>query len=336
MPLLSRLMIRSAFLCLLVGFTLGGLILSAKGGVVDLRVWAWLPVHIILLVNGWMLQLSLGVAYWIMPRIHLAERGRRGYAWTGFSFFTSGNLLLIVSLLRIWWADAAQLTAPSIMLQMIGVGFMVFHLAPRIRPAMIRANQSEKPDKVLVHGRTQGVRKNDRSSKPNVPMEDVLVTGALTALVIFVVVFGLSLLEKSLSDQEIAASTIQVSIPSDADDVQENASSDEDSIVEETQPAPMRVTIVGSEFHFEPNELEFRVGVPVELTFENRGTTEHDLVIKDIPIADSDESDIRLYAWFGDSASITFTPTVAGEYDIICSILGHKEAGMTGRVVVRE
>lgn len=322
MPLLSRIMIRASFICLIIGFLLGGLILSAKGGVVDARVWAWLHIHIILLLNGWLLQLSLGVAYWITPRIHLGERGRRSFAWSGYALFTLGIIILLFSLVRFWWSDAAQLTAPSIMLQIMGIGLFVFHLYPRIRPAMVRANLS-KLSSALNWNRSYQVRSVSYQS-PSSPMSKLPIELALTFVLSFIIVgmaiVGLGELGSSIENPEV------VLVEDDLDlDIQSA-----DSIL------PITITIVGTEFHFEPQEFELKVGIPVELKFENRGTTEHDFVIKDMPIAEKSDLGISLYAWFGETTSITFTPITAGEYDIHCSILGHKEAGMTGKVVVVE
>jgi uncharacterized cupredoxin-like copper-binding protein len=322
-------MIRAAFLCLLIGFTIGGLILSAKGGIVAARVWIWLPVHVILLVNGWMLQLSLGVAYWIAPRIRLAERGRRPFAWAGFTAFSLGNMLLIVSLARLWWTDFAKLTAPSVILQMLGVSFFVFHLLPRIRPAMIRANQRHS---TTPRPFQRMYRVNDVAPPQSTTRTEPLPMMVLSTVIILVTLAGLSILGNAIEDEAIHDARETVATVMSV----ENHGGQAGSVVEESPPSPIRVIIIGSEYHFEPDTLEFKVGVPVELVFENRGTTEHDFVIADMPIAGRDEAGIHLYAWFGDSATVTFTPTTAGEYEIICSIVGHKEAGMTGRAIVTE
>src|SRR5687767_2289161 len=86
MPRLSRWFIRAALLHLSAGVLLGGLILSAKGYPGALG-WSWLllPAHIELLVFGWLIQLTLGMAYWILPRLDArGDRGRTGWAWASF------------------------------------------------------------------------------------------------------------------------------------------------------------------------------------------------------------------------------------------------------------
>jgi hypothetical protein len=139
MPTLSRYFIRSALLYLGIGFTFGALILSAKGGYVDARVWNWLPMHHVLLIVGWLIQLTLGVAYWILPRIQLSERGRRTWAWAGFVALQIG-LALTLSTALVMWIPAMQMWfAPAVILQVIGVLLFAVHAWPRIRGAMVRA-----------------------------------------------------------------------------------------------------------------------------------------------------------------------------------------------------
>lgn len=142
MPTLSRYFVRSALICMAIGFTLGGLILAAKGGAVDVRVWALLPVHLALLLNGWLVQLSIGVAYWILPRISVGERGRRGLAWSAFILFQIGLGLTLISGVEPWWPLAGTLFAPSLILQLTAIVLFAVHAWPRIRPAMVRATQS--------------------------------------------------------------------------------------------------------------------------------------------------------------------------------------------------
>lgn len=138
MPLLSRYFVRSSLLCLLAGFTIGGLILAAKAGIVTPLVWLWFPAHIALLLTGWLIQLALGVAYWIFPRIILTVRGRTRWAAASFVVMQSGLVFVAGSLLQIWWPDAANLLGIGVLLQAAAVLLFAVHAWPRIRPAIIR------------------------------------------------------------------------------------------------------------------------------------------------------------------------------------------------------
>ncbi len=68
MPRLSQWMIRTAFIYLLLGFTVGALLLTHKGFNLHPALWTWLPAHIEFLLIGWIVQLTMGVAFWILPR----------------------------------------------------------------------------------------------------------------------------------------------------------------------------------------------------------------------------------------------------------------------------
>jgi hypothetical protein len=92
MPAVSVWFIRGSLLYLLAGFTLGALLLAGKGIPLPAGLWRWLPVHFELLLVGWLIQLVMGVAYWIFPRFGLtrAARGREGLAWLAFALLNSG------------------------------------------------------------------------------------------------------------------------------------------------------------------------------------------------------------------------------------------------------
>jgi hypothetical protein len=58
---------RAALLHLAIGFTLGAILLANKGLGLNPALWRLLPLHREILLIGWMAQLALGVAYWILP-----------------------------------------------------------------------------------------------------------------------------------------------------------------------------------------------------------------------------------------------------------------------------
>ncbi|MGD8806744.1 MAG: hypothetical protein PVH65_12880 [Chloroflexota bacterium] len=68
MPRLSQWLIKVAFLYLLLGFTVGALLLAHKGIFLNQFLWRWLPAHMEFLLMGWVVQLTMGVAFWILPR----------------------------------------------------------------------------------------------------------------------------------------------------------------------------------------------------------------------------------------------------------------------------
>ncbi len=91
MPRLSQWMIRTAFVYLLLGFTLGSLLLAHKGLGLHPALWSWLPAHIELLLMGWIVQLTMGVAFWILPRYwEKPRRPKEGYAKIAFVLLNVG------------------------------------------------------------------------------------------------------------------------------------------------------------------------------------------------------------------------------------------------------
>lgn len=107
MPRLSIWMIRSALSYLLLGFTIGALLLAHKGIGLHPMLWRLLPLHIEFLLIGWTVQLAMGVAYWILPRF-MSERRRVKLAWLAYLLLNGGLCCIIISVsLPAWGVLAA-------------------------------------------------------------------------------------------------------------------------------------------------------------------------------------------------------------------------------------
>jgi len=91
-PRVSLWFVRASLVYLALGFTLGAALLANKGVAVGPAVWRLLPLHIEASLVGWVLQLVMGVAYWIFPRFGMtpAQRGREGLAWLAFWLLNAG------------------------------------------------------------------------------------------------------------------------------------------------------------------------------------------------------------------------------------------------------
>ena len=95
MPRLSTWMIRASLLYLFTGFTFGALLLFHKGIPISARLWSLLPAHIDFLLSGWIVQLVMGMAFWILPRFSREpRRGNVGLAWLAFALINAGVLLV--------------------------------------------------------------------------------------------------------------------------------------------------------------------------------------------------------------------------------------------------
>lgn len=96
MPRLSQWLIRFAFIYLVLGFTLGALLLANKGLLFYPAIWNWLPVHIEFLLMGWIVQLTMGVAFWILPRFwQEPRRPNELFAQMAFVLLNVGIWLIV-------------------------------------------------------------------------------------------------------------------------------------------------------------------------------------------------------------------------------------------------
>lgn len=94
MPRLSQLMIRTALVWLVMGYTLGGLLLWNKG--MPLLPWLWTLrlSHVHMLLVGWTVQLACGVAFWILPRLDASgTRGNERLVWGCYWALNTGVVL---------------------------------------------------------------------------------------------------------------------------------------------------------------------------------------------------------------------------------------------------
>ena len=96
MPRLSVYFIRASLIYLLLGFTFGALILANKGLVIEPSIWNLLPIHIEFDLIGWLVQLAMGVAFWILPRFSKGPiRGNERLSWSAFILINAGILLVV-------------------------------------------------------------------------------------------------------------------------------------------------------------------------------------------------------------------------------------------------
>jgi len=103
MPRASRWFIRASLIYLALGFTLGALLLCNKAVALMPALTRLLPAHIEFLLVGWVIQLVMGVATWILPRFGVprSAHGSATAVWGAFVALNAG----------VWLAAAGPLTA---------------------------------------------------------------------------------------------------------------------------------------------------------------------------------------------------------------------------------
>lgn len=108
MPKLSVWFIRLALIQLANGFTLGALLLFNKGVSLHPQLWRLLPLHIELMLTGWVLQLAMGVTHWILPRHSVGEpRGNELPVWLALVALNAGVAMVSAgSLAQLPWLMA--------------------------------------------------------------------------------------------------------------------------------------------------------------------------------------------------------------------------------------
>ena len=131
MPRLSVWFVRASLIYLLAGFTLGALMLAQDGISYYPAIIAVLPIHMEFLLVGWLVQLALGVAFWIFPRFELGlphSRGNEKLIWVSFVLLNAGVLIVALEL----WIAAALLIGR--VLEVLAVLVYVLGSWRRVKP----------------------------------------------------------------------------------------------------------------------------------------------------------------------------------------------------------
>lgn len=123
---------------------------------------------------------------------------------------------------------------------------------------------------------------------------------------------------------------------------------DEDDAPMTELAADRDVPVTMTEFAYEPNVIRAAVGERVRLVVENRGTVLHDLTAEDFrgevetagPMGEhemgghGDEPEFHAAVNPGDTVTLVFEADAAGEYELFCTVPGHRELGMTARLII--
>jgi hypothetical protein len=142
-------LVRASLLWLVLGFTLGALMLSDALVPGDWRAW-FAPTHGHILFVGWFLQFAIGVGYWLLPRKRTPERplgyNERG-ATIAFGLLNSGLLLRVLAEPPDRVGNGGDLVdivlAVSSVLQLAAIVIIARQIWPRIVPR--RGTRSTQP-----------------------------------------------------------------------------------------------------------------------------------------------------------------------------------------------
>jgi uncharacterized cupredoxin-like copper-binding protein len=109
---------------------------------------------------------------------------------------------------------------------------------------------------------------------------------------------------------------------------------------------PQTIALALNEFQFQPAEITVNVGQPIKLVLKNNGTVLHDFVSTDAMVevmeehgAEHDmagmETNMHAAIEAGQQSTLEFKAMQAGTYTFYCTVAGHKEAGMVGKLIVK-
>lgn len=143
----------------------------------------------------------------------------------------------------------------------------------------------------------------------------------LVVVVLAAVVGGVFLLGQSPKNNFASSPTADVETIATPGPVFEEVEEDE------VQNIWQGITVIASEFKYSPAGIEANVGDTITLTLTNKGKMRHDLVIDELGVKTKLLSP-------GESQTIEFVVEEAGQYVFYCSIPGHRESGMEGKLVV--
>jgi uncharacterized cupredoxin-like copper-binding protein len=107
--------------------------------------------------------------------------------------------------------------------------------------------------------------------------------------------------------------------------------------------ASTNLKVALTEFMFDPSEFTVPAGQEITIELSNNGAVMHDFIIMKYGTTVGDEFDEEDQAnvyWEaelepGTTSTYTFTaPSEPGEYQVVCGVEGHYQAGMVAKLIV--
>ncbi|CAH0122256.1 MULTISPECIES: cupredoxin domain-containing protein [unclassified Paenibacillus] len=95
---------------------------------------------------------------------------------------------------------------------------------------------------------------------------------------------------------------------------------------ESPDQADQELLVSATEYSFSPSSIRLYAGQNITITLENAGRTEHDFEIVG--------TNVHIHAAPGDRNSALVRFEKAGYYQVVCTLPGHQEAGMTASIQV--
>lgn len=118
----------------------------------------------------------------------------------------------------------------------------------------------------------------------------------------------------------------QLSLPRQAQHPSEHVHDSSSNQLGQSSLVEQELLVKATEYSFFPASTRVVVGQKIKITLDNSGTMEHDFEIVG--------TNIHIHAAPGKKNSMIVSLDKAGYYQVICTLAGHKEAGMTASIHV--
>ena len=135
MPKLSVVAVRLALIYLASGFAIGAVLMSRQALSLSPAVQMLQPLHIELLLIGWLVQLAMGVGFWILPRFG-RQRGNRSLVAAAIALLNLG--LWMVAGGALFWPTGSVLPTLGRTAEAAAALLFGLHVWQRIKPARSR------------------------------------------------------------------------------------------------------------------------------------------------------------------------------------------------------
>jgi uncharacterized membrane protein YvlD (DUF360 family) len=129
--------IRISLVYLVLGFTLGALLLASKVYVFYPPIYLYLSLHVEYLMFGWFLHLIFGTAYWMFPRFTPRKTDyekSRGFVWAAWASLVVLNVGLVLYTLGSFLPWSETLRVAGRVVETGAVVLFLINLWPRVKP----------------------------------------------------------------------------------------------------------------------------------------------------------------------------------------------------------
>lgn len=133
----SKITIRLSLLYLLVGFTIGALMLASKAYPFLPWIFNLLPLHMEYLMFGWFIHLIFGTAYWMFPRFTPSKTDMekpRGFVRAAWISLIMLNIGLLIFTLSYFLNNTFTVRFVGRTIELIAVIAFLVNLWPRVKP----------------------------------------------------------------------------------------------------------------------------------------------------------------------------------------------------------